>query len=178
MKIYQLMFIAVALVSFIGCGGNNSGGNVAVVTQNAISPTDTLKNFIEASKKKDVETIKKSISKNSLLLAEKIAKGQKVTVDELFSRDNPMSPNELPEIRNEKIEGETASVEIKDQTGEYDTIPFIKEDDAWKIAFDKYQQATMEKARQAMNTNQANGNAKTGDKKQTPAPANKPKANK
>lgn len=182
MKIYQLLFIALIAVLFIGC----SGGNQAVSEQTA-TPTETLKSFIEASKKKDVETIKKTLSKNSLIMVERAANVQNTTVDQLFSRENPALPNETPEIRNEKIEGETASVEVKDQTGGYDTIPFVKEEGVWKIAFDTYQKSMMEKMRKEMgntenpqqqaNTNQANRSKPDGEK-QPSAPANKSKTNK
>ena len=170
MKINQLFFIALIALLFIGCGKD------AAVAPQAPTPTDTLKTFIEASKKKDVEAIKKTLSKNSLTLAERSANLQNTTVDELFMRDNTALPNEIPEIRNEKIEGDTASVEVKDQTNGYDTIPFVKEEDAWKIAFDKYQQAMMEKMRKEMGDSESNRSKPDGDPP-TNAPANKSKAN-
>ena len=140
MKIFQSLIIALVAFVFINC--NNA-------PQNA-SPTDVLKNFIEASKKKDVEAIKKTLSKGSLELAEKTAKQENTTVEERFKRDNPMMPDEIPETRNERIEGDAASVEVKDRTGGYDTIPFVRENGAWKIAFDKYQQMMMDKMRDEM----------------------------
>lgn len=144
MKIYQTLIVALAAFLITSCSGAPSAPQVA-------SPTDTLKIYIEASKKKDVETLRKSLSRGSLELAEKSAKMQNTTVDELFKRDNMAALDEIPEIRNERIEGDTASVEVKDFTSGYDTIPFVKEDGAWKISFDKYQQAMMEKMRQEMN---------------------------
>lgn len=173
MKIYYLLFTAFVAVLFIGCGSNS---NVADAPQIA-SPTDTLKSFIEASKKQDVETIKKVLSKNSLIIAERAAQAQNTTVDELFKRENPALPGEMPEIRNEKIEGETASVEVKDKTGNFDTIPFVKEEDAWKIAFDKYQKAMMEKMQKEMKMPESNVSKPDGNKPAN-APANKPKADK
>lgn len=149
MKIYQTLIVALAAFLIISCGGANESPTV-------VSPTDTLKNYIEASKKKDVTAIRKNLSKGSLELAEKSAKARNTTVDELFKQDNMAALDEIPEIRNERIEGDAASVEVKDFTSGYDTIPFVKEDGAWKIAFDKYQQALMEKMRQEMNTPASN----------------------
>ena len=168
MKIYQTLIIAFAVFLLVGCGDAPSTPPVA-------SPTDTLKNYIEASKKKDVAAIRKSLSKGSLELAEKSAKAQNTTVDELFKRDNMAALDEIPEIRNERIEGDTASVEVKDFTSGYDTIPFVKEDGAWKIAFDKYQQAMMEKMRQEMNMPPANVPKPGG---QPTASSDQPTANK
>ncbi len=162
------MIAALAAFLIVGCGGAPPVPPVA-------SPTDTLKNYIEASKKKDVAAIRKSLSKGSLELAEKSAEAQNTTVDELFKRDNMAMLDEIPEIRNERIEGDAASVEVKDFTSGYDTIPFVKEDGAWKIAFDKYQQAMMEKMRQEMNTPPANAPKPGG---QPTANSNQSKANK
>jgi len=170
MKIYQMTIIALLSLLIVGCGG-------AATVSSVVSPTDTLKNFIEASKKKDVAAIKKTLSKGSLALAEESAKKQNITVDEMFKRDNTAMPAEVPEIRNERIEGDAASVEVKDLTDGYDTIPFVKEDGAWKIAFDKYQQAMMEKMRQEMNMPAPNSSNSEGDK-QSDSTSNKSKADK
>lgn len=139
------MIIALVALVVFGCGSDKS-----VFVAQTVSPTDTLKNFIEASKKKDVAAIKKTLSKGSLELAEKSAEMQNTTIEELFKRDNAEMLNEVPEISSEKIAGETASVEVKDRTGGFETIPLVKENGVWKLAFDKYQEAMMEKMRQEM----------------------------
>ena len=169
MKIYRTLIVALAAFSIVGCGG-------AADAPTVVSPTDTLKNYIEASKKKDVAAIRKNLSRGSLELAEKSAQMQNTTVDELFKRDDMAALDEIPEIRNERIEGDAASVEVKDFTSGYDTIPFVKEDGAWKIAFDKYQQAMMEKMRQEMNLPAANAPKSEGG--QPTANSVQPEANK
>ena len=46
--------------------------------------------------------------------------------------------DKMPELRNEKITGDTATVEMKrDKSDKWDTVPFVKEDGEWKIAFDR-----------------------------------------
>jgi hypothetical protein len=41
-------------------------------------------------------------------------------------------------MRNEKIEGDTATLEVKNEkTTEWETLYFVKETDEWKIALDK-----------------------------------------
>jgi outer membrane biogenesis lipoprotein LolB len=170
MKVYQATIVAFISLLIVGCSG-------AATVSSVVSPTDTLKNFIEASKKKDVAAIKKTLSKGSLELAEESAKKQNITVDELFSRDNTAMPGEIPEIRNERIEGDAASVEVKDLTDGYDTIPFVKEEGAWKIAFDKYQQTMMEKMRQEMKMPASNLSKPDGDK-QLDSTTNKSEADK
>ena len=103
------------------------------------TPTATLKVFYEASKKKDAAGMKKSLSKGSLAMFEKQAKEQNKPVDDLLTKVDTNTPDKMPETRNEKITGDTATLEVKnDQNGQWDTLPFVKEDGEWKIAFDKF----------------------------------------
>jgi hypothetical protein len=104
------------------------------------SPTATFKKFHEASKKKDVQGIRKTLSKGSLEMFDKFAKQQNKTMDEMLKDVDKDSKTEtMPETRNEKIDGESATLEIKNEkTGKWDRLPFVKEEGEWKIAFDKF----------------------------------------
>ena len=111
------------------------------------SPTATFKAFYEAQKNKDVPGIKKTLSKNSLAMFDKVAKEQHKTVDEMLREgfDEPTfkSPN-MPETRNEKIDGETATLEVQDSdTKKWEKMYFVKEDGDWKLAFDKLLEETL-----------------------------------
>ncbi len=102
----------------------------------AVSPTDTLKALNEAGKKKDLAELKKHFSQASFDLFEKEARAQNKTIDEFLSE---REYDELPEIQNEKIEGDRATVEIKDsKSGVVEQIPLVKENGQWKVAFDLY----------------------------------------
>jgi len=171
MKIYQESIIILAALFIIGCGG------AATTTEPPIaSPTETLKTFVEVSKKKDIEAVKKTLSKGSLELVRKTAQAQNISADELLQRSNSDMLDDVPDISNERIENDTASVDVKIKTAGSDTIPFVKEDGVWKIAFDKYQQTMMEKMRQEMETPESDA-AKPGTQKPN-APADQPAANK
>ncbi len=135
MKICSTIIIAFVALFIFGCNA----------AQPTVSPTETLKIFIEASRKKDVETIKKTFSKTSLEMVEKSAREHNTTIDALLKNDGVQISEQMPEIRNERIEGDTATVEIKDAANSYETLPFIKETGVWKIAFDKYQEMTQQK---------------------------------
>ncbi len=107
----------------------------------AVSPTATLNNFVEASKNKDVEMLKKLLSKGSMEAVEKVAVAKNTTVEKILVNNVSASLKEMPETRNEKIEGDTATVEVKNKiVDSYETIPFVKEDGIWKIALDKFMQ--------------------------------------
>ena len=111
------------------------------------TPTDTFKAFFEASKKKDVPGMKKTLSKSSLDMFEKLAKLQDKSLDDMLKeidKDDKAKDEKMPETRNEKITGATATLEVKnDKTGKWETLPFVKEDKEWKIAFDKFIESSM-----------------------------------
>jgi hypothetical protein len=142
MKNYKTIFAAfLALVFTASCS----------MLQQSATPTDTLKKFVEASQKKDVEGMKQSLSSGTLKMMDETAKKQGATLDEALKRDDGASLKEMPETRNEKIEGDTATVEVKNKaTSDWDKIPFVKEDGKWKIALDKYMQDLMKRMTEEM----------------------------
>jgi Domain of unknown function (DUF4878) len=105
------------------------------------SPSATFKAFFEAQKKKDVAAIKKTLSKASMLMLEKIAKEQNKTVDKALTEafETPGGKEEtMPETRNEKIDGDNATLEVQNKENKkWDKLFFVKEDSEWKIALDK-----------------------------------------
>jgi hypothetical protein len=108
------------------------------------SPSATLKAYFEALQKKDAAGLKKTLSKGTLEMFEQFAKAQSPpkTLDEALQTGlasaTSADSNKMPETRNEKVEGEKATLEVKnDKTGQWETVPFVKEDGDWKIAFDQ-----------------------------------------
>ncbi len=107
------------------------------------SPTATLKTFYEAQKNKDIAAYKRTLSKSSLDILESTAREfQKKTFDEsmqsAFNDPNFKAP-QLLQTRNERIEGDSATLEYQDdESKKWETMYFIKAGGEWKIAFDKY----------------------------------------
>ena len=103
------------------------------------SPSDTVLSYADAAKRKDVETVKSLLSKGSLEMFEAVAAVKGVTIEELLLNEAAAAPGTI-EIGNEVINGETATVEIKNLlTGNFDIkIPLVKEDGQWKLARDVY----------------------------------------
>jgi hypothetical protein len=121
------LFIAVLALA-IGTGACNKGGS---------SPTATAKAFYDAVKAKDVQGIKNTMSKGSLDMMEKFAKMQNKSLDDALKEPSASNPPASFESQNEKITGDTATLEVKDENGKWETVPFVKEDGQWKIALDK-----------------------------------------
>lgn len=147
MKVLSLLIVLTAVL-LNGCKSDQPAG----------SPGDVLKRYVEASQKQDIATMKSLLSKGSLELIEKSAAAQGVTTDELLRREASVKIQNAPETRNEKIEGETATVEVKNETtGEFDMkMPFVKENGAWKLARDKFFEDAMKKAIEENNKKLAN----------------------
>lgn len=112
--------------------------------------------------------MKSLLSRSSLDLIEKSAKTQNTTTDEILRKESSVKIQNVPETRNEKIEGEAATVEVKNETtGEFDMkMPFVRENGAWKLARDKYIEELIKKANDAKNnpvSNPANASNSNGN---------------
>jgi hypothetical protein len=142
MKAYVLILLTAVLL--VGCNSNQSSDN---------SPSGVLKQYVAASQKQDIAAMKVLLSKGSLELIEKSAKAQNSTTDELLRRESAVKIQNAPETRDEKIEGETATVEIKNETtGAFDMkMPFVREGGAWKIARDRYIEEELKKSNEEIN---------------------------
>ena len=104
------------------------------------SPTATFEAFYEAIKNKDVQAYKKTVSKGSLEMLERAAKELDKSLDEYINLEMNKPSLKLPdklETRNEKITGDRATLEIKNNEGGWSTVPFVKEDGQWKVAVDE-----------------------------------------
>ena len=117
-------------------------GLVAIITLLAIAlagaacgkkstPTDTFKAFYDAAKKKDAEAMKKTISKNLLSKLDEMAKQRNKPLDEILVNVN--LPDTMPAVRNEKVEGDHATLEVQNRGDSWKPLSFVKEDGEWKL---------------------------------------------
>ena len=77
------------------------------------SPTETYLEFSEAAKTTDTEHIKSFLSKDSIKMMTKTAESQGLTLDKLILRGTIRKDNKV-ELRNEKIDGNNATLEQRD----------------------------------------------------------------
>lgn len=98
------------------------------------TPVEAFKAYINAIKQKDTTKMKILLSSESIKMHEQEAKVQNVTLDEIVKRETLFSEGQkVVEFRNEKIEGERASLEVKNAFGSWEVVPFVREDSEWKI---------------------------------------------
>lgn len=124
MAIWSRMLIFSLFALFAACGGE----------QRPASPLETFKTYTKAIKQKDTTTMKLLLSNETIKMHEQEAKAQGVTVDDIVKRETLFSESQKTvEYRNEKIEGDKATLQVKNSYGSWETVPFVLEDGVWKI---------------------------------------------
>src|SRR5690242_19459162 len=98
------------------------------------TPSDTFKEYVKASKKKDTTAMKILLSSATMKMHEQEARAQNTTVDDIVKRETLLAPDQTTvEYRNEVINGDKASIQFKNAYGSWETLPFVREDNQWKI---------------------------------------------
>lgn len=118
------IIILTAFLFLLACGGN----------QKPPSAIDSFKAYALAYKQKDTTSMKLLLSDASLKMAEQQAQQQNVTVDDIVKNETLFTENQKDFFfRNEKIEGDRATIEVKNSFGSWDVVPFVREEGVWKI---------------------------------------------
>jgi hypothetical protein len=146
--VFVVVLLALSLAFSAACGKKESAGNAnasntgTTATPTADSaeagkPTAALRAYYEASMRKDVAAAKRYLSAGTMRMVEETAKEGGRTADEALeegARLNPMTV--LPELSEEKISGDTATV-VATAQGRPLTMQMVKEGGEWKVALDK-----------------------------------------
>jgi hypothetical protein len=121
---------------------NNKPDNERVKSPDVFSatPTQADKNAYNARKNKDIECIKRVLSKRFIRLLTEIGKLENKTLNdrlkELIKR--PQAQTAL--VRDEKIYDDEANLEYPDEKGMWIEMSFVKEDGEWKMTLPGEQQ--------------------------------------
>lgn len=123
MRIWSRILIFSFAASLFACGASEPA-----------TPLETFKTYTKAIKQKDTAAMKLLLSRATIKMHEQEAQAQGVTVDEIVKRETFLSENQKTiEFRNEKIDGDKATLEVKNSYGSWETWPFVSEDGVWKI---------------------------------------------
>jgi len=141
MRFYRIFLLLISAL-FVACASGEKKPE---------TPLDTLQAYMQAIKKKDPTQMKLLLSKGSLKMAEDEAKAQNTTVDEVVKRETLFTETQKRvEFKNEKIDGERATIEVKNAFGSWDIVPFNKENGEWKIAKERIVEEQMKKTDEEM----------------------------
>lgn len=136
--ISRFFLVAVLLTAVFGC---TSGDNEPA------TPIETFKTYSKAIKNKDITTMKLLLSASTIKMHELEAQAQGLTVDDIVKRETLVSESQTTvKLRNEKIDGNTATLEVENSIGQWETVPFILEDGVWKIDKKGFAQRLMDEA--------------------------------
>lgn len=127
-KLGTLTFTLIFAAIFAGCQ--------SAQTATTNTPTEAYKNLYAAVKSKNTEAIKKMMSKTTQEFAEAMAQMQKKSLEDMYKNgliESTMSPN-LPPIRDERVKDKFGAVEVQNPDGNWQDVPFVKEEDGWKLA--------------------------------------------
>lgn len=165
-RIITLTAIALAAITFLaGCSKDATNANgtntatttnagatpspsvaqpspTATATASASTPTGAFTAYYEAIKRKDVNAFRSLFSKGTLAMLEDRAKQRNTTLDETIKEGieeaSKEVPATMPPTRNEKIDGDKATIEVNDEKKEkWETLHFVREGGQWKISFDE-----------------------------------------
>ena len=108
-------------------------------TASAATPTEAFRLYYEAIKRGDAPAVKALFSRATIEMLEAQAKATGKTIDDVFGEGFQEArrelPDTVPETRNEKVNGDRATLEINDaKKGRWETLHFVKEG-GWKIGF-------------------------------------------
>lgn len=98
------------------------------------TPVESFKAYVNAVKQKNTTKMKMLLSVESIKMHEQEARAQNATLDDVVQRETLFTEGQKTvEFRNQKIEGERATLEVKNSFGVWETVPFVREDDEWKL---------------------------------------------
>jgi hypothetical protein len=108
--------------------------SACAIEKQTATPVETFQTYVKALKKKDITTMKLLLSKDTIKMHEQEARAEGVNLDDIVKRETLLGDGQTTvEYRNEKINGDKATIEFKNSYGIWETLPFVREDGEWKI---------------------------------------------
>ena len=119
---------------------NTNSANAATspaATGSLATPSDAYATAHDMRKKKDVAGLRKVMSKDALEFIEMMGKEEKKSIDDLLKDLTERPQAEKVAVRNEKIDGDHATLDYMDENGEWKTMDFDLEGKEWKLSLPK-----------------------------------------
>lgn len=138
-----VFLISIFVLTVVSCTNTTTGTNVntqsgtLVNVGGAETPTDAYKMLYEAVKSKQTAAIKKMMSQKTIGFAEGVAAQKKEPVEKVFENGFTATTfaAALPQIRDERVKDNMGAIEVwNEKDKRWEDLPFIREDDGWKLA--------------------------------------------
>jgi hypothetical protein len=101
------------------------------------SPTEAYKQLYAAVKSKDIEAVKKHLTKKTIEFGAMAAARNNTQPEKIYENGftSTTFSSELPTIRDERIKENMGAIEVwNSEKNIWEDLPFINEDGAWKLA--------------------------------------------
>ena len=128
LRIFVLIAILGLMVIGFACGKEAGGGT---------TPTEAYKQLFAAVKSKDIEAIKRNLTKKTIEFGAGAAARTGSTPEKMYENGFTESTfaTTLPTIRDERISGNMGAIEVwSAKKTAWEDLPFILEDGVWKLA--------------------------------------------
>lgn len=106
-------------------------------TGSLATPSDAYRTTFALRQKKDGPGLKRVLSKEILEFFTQMGKAENKSLDQMLNDLAQKPQSSAPEVRNEKITGDRAILEYKDDKGEWKEMDFVKEGGEWKLTLPK-----------------------------------------
>ncbi len=123
-----LLLAFLLVVGFVfACNGVSGGA----------TPTEAYKLLYAAVKSKNIESIKKQLTKKTVEFGAIAAQRNNTPIEKVYENGFTATTfaEKLPTMRDERINGDMGALEVwNSKDSRWEDLPFIKEDGAWKLA--------------------------------------------
>jgi hypothetical protein len=116
----------------------------ATSTGSLATPSDAYRTAHDLRKRKDFEGLKKVMSPDILEFLTMMGEEEKKSLDDMLKEMCNKPQAERAEVRNEKIAGNTATVEYLTETGSWKTMDFEKIGGEWRLGLPGKDSLTIE----------------------------------
>jgi hypothetical protein len=138
-RIFLLCILLSAIAIGFACGDQDNANvaNTEVTGGGGSSPTDAYKQLYTAVKRKDIEAIKKQLTKKTIEFGAMAAQRNNTPIEKMYENGFTATTfsETLPEMRDERIKDDMGALEVWNaKDSKWEDLPFINEAGGWKLA--------------------------------------------